>query len=50
MDISAQLWDLSPNETYTVVGFFATEGPDGVTLPYWQGELTSNEVSFDIAG
>jgi hypothetical protein len=50
LDISSQRWGLSANETYRVVGFLTTEGPDGVTLPHWQGELTSNEVTFDVAG
>jgi hypothetical protein len=46
--ISGSRWDLRANETYKVVARYKSREEGRVTLPYWRGELTSNEVRFSV--
>ncbi len=46
--ISASWWDLRANETYRVVATYRSREESRVTLPYWEGELSSNEVYFTV--
>ena len=41
-------WDLKENDTYKIVANYKRVEYETISLPYWKGEITSNEEYFEI--
>lgn len=41
-------WALEGNQTYRAISQYISSDHDDITLPYWKGEIWSNEVYFHV--
>ena len=46
--ISTHDWALEHNTTYKTVSSYYSGDEEKITLPYWKGTLTSNEIVFNV--
>lgn len=46
--INTHYWDLKPNKTYTVSAHYYISDYEDITVPYWKGDLWSNEEIFEV--
>ena len=46
--INTEYWDLHHNESYRIFGEYISGEQDQITLPYWKGELKSNEIYINL--
>ena len=46
--ITNDLWELKQNETFRCIVHYYMSEQSGVTLPFWKGEIWSNEVFFKV--
>ena len=48
-EVTARDWDIEVNRTYKIGAGYSSKNVEGtMTLPYWKGDLGSNEIIFTV--
>ncbi len=47
-EVNQDKYDLKINETYSVLGQYHVKDEEDITLPFWQDEIVTNEIHFQV--